>query len=274
MLKSGANVLTFMINVDKDFLRSVIIDAAHAELLPRFTHVESYQKEDGSWLTEVDIALQQRIVEALQDQYPESVVLGEEMPEHEQLQCLQSGKPVWCLDPVDGTSNLVSGIPYFSISLALIEHGNIEVAFVYDPMRDEMFTTQRGQGARLNGKPLLVKDSNLTLKQSIALIDFKRLDPDLAIRLVSESPYASQRSFGSVALDWCWLAAGRVQVYLHGGANLWDYVAGHAIFSEAGGFSMTLEGEHIFTPTLTKRSMLAATDQKLFTEWMQALKVR
>jgi len=253
------------------YLRNLIIDAARKILLPRFSDVESFQKEDGSLLTDVDIALQHHIAHALYKQYPETVVLGEEMSAQEQMQCLESGKPVWCLDPIDGTSNFVSGVPYFSISLALIDQGKVKLALVYDPVRDEMFTAQRGCGASLNGLPLFLNDANLTLKQSIALIDFKRLEPELATRLVNNTPYASQRSFGSVALDWCWLSAGRVQVYLHGGANLWDYIAGHAIFEEAGGYSMTLRGEPVYSPTLTKRSMLAATDESLFSEWVQVL---
>jgi len=262
-----------MINVDLEQLLRLIIDAAHEIMLPRFTHVERFHKEDGSLVTEVDIALQHHIVKTLHERYPETVVLGEEMTAQEQSQCLQSGKPVWCLDPIDGTSNFLAGVPYFSISLALIDQGLVMLAIVYDPIRDEMFSAQHGQGANLNGVQLRLEDSNLALSQSIALIDFKRLDPELATRLVCDSPYASQRSFGSVALDWCWLAAGRVQVYLHGGANLWDYAAGHAIFEEAGGFSVTLEGEKVYTPGLTKRSMVAATDHNLFTEWVQTLKV-
>ncbi len=260
-------------NLDVTSLKKLIVDVAREELLPRFTQVKRQYKNDGSVLTEADLAVQQRITQTLLEWYPESVVLAEEMSVHEQQQCLDSGKPVWCLDPIDGTNNFASGIPYFSISLALMQQGKVEWAMVYDPMRDELFMAQCGQdtvakGATLNGVPLILSDTQLSLKQSIALIDFKRLSPALATRLVSDCPYSSQRSFGSVALDWCWLAAGRVQVYLHGSANLWDYIAGQAIFQAAGGFSATLEGEAIYTPTLVKRSQLAAVDQALFDEWL------
>jgi myo-inositol-1(or 4)-monophosphatase len=72
------------------------------------------------------------------------------------------------------------------------------------------------------------------------MVDFKRLTPTLATQLATSPPYRSQRSIGSVALDWCWLAAGRLQLYLHGGARLWDYAAGTLIFHEAGGhFSLS-----------------------------------
>jgi myo-inositol-1(or 4)-monophosphatase len=252
-------------------IRQLLTDVAREELLPRFTRVERLQKADGSILTEADLAVQKRIVQSLLAMYPDTVVLGEEMSEHEQLQCLDSGKPVWCLDPIDGTNNFSSGIPYFSMSLALIQRGEVELALVYDPMRDELFMTQRGHGASLNGEPLTLISPRLALKQCIAIVDFKRLNPSLATRLVSHCPYSSQRSFGSVALDWCWLAAGRGHIYLHGGANLWDYVAGLAIFEAAGGVSMTLEGEPIYIPRLLKRSLVAAADQALLDEWTRFL---
>lgn len=100
-----------------------------------------------------------------------------------------------------------------------------------------------------------------------ALIDFKRLPSSLSMNLVGLRPYASQRSFGSVALDWCWMAASRFHVYLHGSSNLWDYSAGLLIFNEAGGCSSTLEGEGIFINDLSKRSSVAALDQATFDEW-------
>jgi myo-inositol-1(or 4)-monophosphatase len=80
-------------------------------------------------------------------------------------------------------------------------------------------------------------------------------------------PYSSQRSFGSVALDWCWLAAGRCHVYLHGGQKLWDYAAGGLILEEAGGRAVTLAGEEIRYGELKSRSVAAALDPVLFREW-------
>ncbi len=178
---------------------------------------------------------------------------------------------MWCLDPLDGTSNFAAGIPFFSVSLALLQQGKVLLGMVYDPVRNECFSASLEQGARLNGEPLQVKQTGLELKQTTALIDFKRLEQDLATRLVTAIPYASQRSFGSVALDWCWLAAGRCHLYLHGRSNIWDYAAGNMIFHAAGGYSCTLDGEAIFTHTLTQRSSVAAVDQPLFAAWTEWL---
>jgi len=248
-------------------LKGMIVPAAQQELLPRFARVERQHKRDGSVLTEADLALQSRIAAQLRQQWPETVFLGEEMTTTEQTELLAGGQPVWCLDPLDGTSNFAAGIPYFCVSLALLQQGEVLLGMVYDPVRDECFTACRGQGARVNGAPLRVRPSGLELGQTTALIDFKRLEKGLATRLVTEQPYASQRSFGSVALDWCWLAAGRCHIYLHGRSNIWDYAAGNYIFHAAGGYSSTLEGDAIFTHALTPRSSVAAVDQSLFSAW-------
>ena len=252
-------------------LKDIVIPAAQEELLPRFARVERQHKRDGSVLTEADLAVQSRIAAQLLQQWPETVFLGEEMTAAEQMDLLASGQPVWCLDPLDGTSNFAAGIPYFSISLALLQQGEVLLGMVYDPLRDECFTASHKQGARLNDEPLRVKQTGLELGQTTALIDFKRLEKALATRLVTQIPYASQRSFGSVALDWCWLAAGRCHVYLHGRSNIWDYAAGNYIFHAAGGYSSTLDGEAIFTHALTPRSSVAAVDQSLFVAWTEWL---
>jgi len=254
---------------DLNILKNIVISAVKEELLPRFTKVERKEKSDGSIITEADIACQQRIAEQLLQHWPETVFLGEEMSVEQQTQLLQSERLIWCLDPLDGTSNFANGIPYFSVSLALIQNGQVILGIVYDPMRDELFAAEKNLGASLNGEPLSRISSGLSLKQSTAIIDFKRLSPTLAGKLVEDIPYSSQRSFGSVALDWCWLAMGRGHVYLHGCSNIWDYAAGHFIFSQMGGHSCTLDGEEIFINALSPRSSVAAVDNVLFKQWTQ-----
>ncbi len=259
---------------DLHTLKKIVISAAREELLPRFAQVTRRQKTDGSLITEADLACQQRIAEELQQHWPQTVFIGEEMPTEAQSERLKNARSLWCLDPLDGTSNFASGIPYYSVSLALIQDGRISLGIVYDPLRDECFAASQEQGVSLNGKPLPRIDSDLSLKQATAIIDFKRLEPALAARIVRDPPYASQRSFGSVALDWCWLAMGRGHVYLHGRSNIWDYAAGHFIFTRAGGHACTLEGEEIFVDELRPRSSVGATSAALFAEWKQWLEVR
>lgn len=252
---------------DLHSVEEIIKATARQELQPRFAKVKRGIKQDGSFVTEADLSAQARIASELKRQWPDIAFLGEEMPAEEQARLLQSDRPVWCLDPLDGTSNFASGVPYFCVSLALLTRGEVTLGIVYDPNRDEIFTAQKGQGAYFNGVALKLSDSGLSLPQSTALIDLKRLPAPLAVRLVSEAPYASQRSFGSVALDWCWLAAGRVHLYLHGRSNIWDYAAGNLIFLEAGGYASTLEGDTVFLNELQPRSCVGAIDSRLFTAW-------
>ena len=253
--------------VDLDQLKQIIISAARDELLPRFADVRRNTKMDGSFVTEADLAVQARITQALQQHYPDTALLGEEMTADEQAELLNNSESLWCLDPLDGTSNFAVGTPYYAISLALIEHGVATLGIVYDPNRDECFVGIRGQGATLNDETLTVKTVDLPLSQCTALIDFKRLPSRLAMELVAQRPYASQRSYGSVALDWCWMAASRFHVYLHGASNIWDYAAGLLIFNEAGGYCSTLEGDEIYVNELSKRSSVGALDQATFEQW-------
>lgn len=254
-------------NYNLSILKQIIIEAAREELLPRFADVQRSIKADGSFVTEADLATQARISRELKQHYPDTEFLGEEMTAEEQAELLSNSDSLWCLDPLDGTSNFAVGTPYYAVSLALIEHGMPTLGIVYDPNRDECFVGIRGQGAFLNDAPLSVCPADLPLSKCTALIDFKRLPKRLAMDLVNDQPYASQRSYGSVALDWCWLAASRVHVYLHGASNIWDYAAGHLIFSEAGGVSSTLEGEPIYVNELSKRSSVGALDKGTFDQW-------
>ncbi|MGD2137801.1 MAG: inositol monophosphatase family protein [Gammaproteobacteria bacterium] len=254
-------------------LEDIIVPAAREELLPRFARVDRGHKRDGSVLTEADLTMQARVAGRLLEQWPDTVFLGEEMTAAEQARLLASERPVWCLDPLDGTSNFVAGIPYFCVSLALLRQGAVVLGMVYDPVREECFAADREQGARLNGQSLSVPASGVELGQATGVIDFKRLDAALAVRLVTDMPYASQRSFGSVALDWCWLAAGRGHIYLHGRSSVWDYAAGNYIFQAAGGYASTLDGEPVFTQALKPRSAVAAVDRPLFTAWTKWLGV-
>ncbi len=248
--------------------------AAEEELLPRFNRVDVEVKADGSLQTEADHAMQARLQQELSVLFPDSVMLGEEMDAGRQRELLAGAdEGLWVLDPLDGTSNFAIGIPYFCVSLALIVRGEVELALVYDPVRRELFHARTGAGAWLNGAPLGRRRPLTPLRHGIGLVDYKRLPAKLARRLAEAAPYSSQRSFGSVALDFCWLAAGRVHVYLHGRHNLWDYAAGLTILHEAGGHSVTLEGESHPPMALTPRSTAAALDVDLFREWCDWLGV-
>lgn len=248
-----------------------IVQLAKQEVLSRFEKVSAKTKADGTLLTEADTEMQKATQTFLSQYWPQFEFLGEESSKETQKAAINSQSGCWVLDPVDGTSNFASGIPFFSVSLALIIEGEIQLGIVYDPSRDELFAARKGMGASLNNTPFVASTSKKTLKQCIGIIDFKRLPEALAIEMGKKPPFSSQRSFGSVALDWCWIAAGRGQIYCHGSQHLWDYAAGWLILSEAGGKSCTLEGEEVMIAEVVKRSAVAATTPELFAEWQAYL---
>ncbi len=256
---------------DLDLLRHVVRTAAFEELMTRFESVRADTKADGSVVTQADLAMQGRMQRELAAHWPMFELLGEEMSADRQRALLtMPGSGLWCLDPLDGTSNFAAGIPFFAVSLALIVEDSVVAAVVYDPARDECFSALQGHGAWLNGRRLNMPMNPPSLAEAMAMVDLKRLPQKLIVNLSRETPYRSQRSFGSVALDWCWVASGRCQVYLHGGQKLWDYAAGQLILRESGAVGGLLDdyaADWSNDFSLSPRIAMAATHQDLLDQW-------
>lgn len=252
-------------------LKPLLMYHAQQEIMSRFNQVGFDFKSDGSLVTEADTAMQTVVATELEKNWPEYDFLGEEMTVAEQQALLDSDyKGLWILDPLDGTTNFASGVPIFSVSLALVQNSEIILGCIYDPLRDEMFSAIKGEGAWLNDRSLQVEKQGRKISQCITQVDLKRLPEKLATRLAADHPYASQRNFGSGALDWCWLAASRSQLYVHGGQKLWDHAAGHLILLEAGGCAADLAGDETFRLSLEPQSVVAATNRGQFEEFLKA----
>jgi len=237
------------------------------EVMPRFLNVARHRKSDGSVFTHADIAAQDALVSELGLIHP-CPFLGEEMSESEQLALWDSGEHgIWCVDPIDGTSNFANGIPYFAISVALVKAGRPILGVVYDPVADECFSAVRGHGAFLNDEPLPIQTGASCLHEAIGEVDLKRLPRELATMLGQQPPYASHRNFGASTLEWCYVAAGRFDVYLHGGQKLWDYAAGSLILDEAGGLYCGLYQDDFWTGQPWNRSVIAALRPQVFEDW-------
>jgi myo-inositol-1(or 4)-monophosphatase len=250
-------------------LEAIVRPAAQEILIPGFGKLDFQYKTDGSIITAADKAMEKRLDQELKNTWPEYAILGEEMTKDEQHAAMTNQAGYWCIDPLDGTNNYATGMPFFAVSIALIINDQQALGFIYDPMRDEVFTAVKGEGSALNGVTLKCMPNKTDIKRAIAEIDMKRLPKPLSIRLVNEEPFSSQRNIGSSALDWCWLAACRYNVYLHGGQKLWDYAAGNLILHEAGGQSISLDGEPVFRGQFEDRSALASLDDALFEHWKQ-----
>jgi myo-inositol-1(or 4)-monophosphatase len=248
-----------------------VIAAARAvgreEVMPRYLKVAHARKDDGSLFTEADLVAQHAL-EARLKAIVDCPVLGEEMTEADQSRLWQAGREgLWCVDPIDGTTNFVSGLPFFALSIALLRQGRPVLGVVYDPQADECFYAEAGRGAWLDGEALPLKTPPAELRRCIAGVDFKRIPRSLAGRLAAEHPYNSQRNLGASTLDWCYLAAGRLHVYLHGGQKLWDYAAGALILEEAGGRVSPLGDGEFWRADPWNRSVLAALTPDLYTQW-------
>jgi myo-inositol-1(or 4)-monophosphatase len=249
-------------------------EVAAREVMPRYLKVAHERKSDGSLFTAADLAAQEALSLALPGIYRGPIV-GEEMtPEQQAERWLAGTEGLWCVDPIDGTSNFVNGLPYFAVSVALMKKGRTVLGVVYDPVADEVFYAEEGGGAFLNGEPLPIKEHVPHLRNAMARIDFKRLPDPLARELVAKPPYSSQRNFGASTLEWCYVAAGRFDVYLHGGQKLWDYAAGSLILQEAGGLMCTLHNDDFWSDTLWQRSAIAARDATLFDAWKRWIRAR
>lgn len=236
-------------------------------IMSHYLQVSRQCKADGSLLTEVDLAAQAALRVRLRAIAP-CPMLGEEMTRPEQEAIWHEGASgLWCVDPIDGTTNFVNGIPFFAVSVAYMEGGRSVKGLVYNPATDEAFYGEKGRGAWLNGVPLPLRPAANTLKHCVAGVDFKRIPKPLSDRLASHPPYYSQRNFGSSALEWCYVAAGRLDVHLHGGQFLWDYAAGRLILEEAGGMLCTLTHDDFDADDLWRRSVICSITPVLQEQW-------
>jgi myo-inositol-1(or 4)-monophosphatase len=253
-----------------DLLDQVIAacrDIGREEVMPRYLKVAHERKVDGSLLTEADVAAQNALFKRLRAIAPYPM-LGEEMTDAEQRDVWALGdEGFWCVDPIDGTSNFVNGLPFFAISVALIRDRKSVLGVVYDPGADEAFYAVEGQGAFMNGERLPLKTPPTELGRCMAGIELKRIDRTLAGRLAFEHPFSSQRNLGASTLDWCYVAAGRMHIYLHGGQKLWDYAAGSLILRESGGAACSLVGGAFLSGDPWCRSVLAALTPDLLAQW-------
>jgi len=187
------------------------------------------------------------------------------MTEQEQLNRWREGEGrLWCMDPIDGTSNFVNGLPYFAASVALMREGRSVLGVVYNPVADEIFYAEQGRGAYLNGEKLPVKEYVPPLRSAIANVDLKRLSRKLAEGICAARPFSSQRNYGSCSIEWCYIAAGRFDLYLHGGQKLWDYAAGCLILEESGGHMCGFDQDDFWAEPIWQRSAIAALDRGLF----------
>jgi len=198
------------------------------------------RKARGDYTSEIDHACEATIRNDLQRRYPDHAIVGEEDG--------KSGDSdhVWLIDPIDGTSNYLRGIPHYAISIALAVKGRVEHGVVYDPVRDELFAASRGQGATLNNRRIRVSGrSNLSGAILGAAFPFRqrRLMPAYSAMFDALFDQAEDvRRAGAASLDLAYVACGRLDGYWELDLKPWDVAAGALLVQEAGGVVMDIAG--------------------------------
>ena len=198
--------------------------------------IQIEEKGRGDLVSVVDRRAEEVIKNVLLDKYPQHDFLGEESGETRAS--AEESEYCWVIDPLDGTTNYLHGLPQFAVSNGLLKRGKPELGVVYNPVSEEWFTAARGEGAQLNGRRLRVS----TLRdggRAIAATGFPFRDPNLLSRQYALlksvlQEIADVRRLGSAALDLCFVAANRLDGYFEMGIKPWDICAGVLIAQEAG----------------------------------------
>lgn len=223
-------------------------------------------KTYNDFVSDVDRAAEQAIIDVLKSAYPEHGFLGEE-----------SGKTqphadnLWIIDPLDGTTNFLHNFPQYCISIALQQKGVLTQAVIYDPIRNDLFTATKGRGAFLNDKRIRVTQRNKLQDALIAtgfpFRDFTHLDPYLAMLKDMIKKTSGIRRPGSAALDLAYVAAGWVDGFFEINLSSWDIAAGGLLIQEAGGIVGDFEGNESWLST----GNIVAANPKIFAQMLQTL---
>jgi myo-inositol-1(or 4)-monophosphatase len=216
-------------------------------------------KQRNDFVSEVDIQSEQEIIRTIRRIYPNHGILAEESglsPGAEDNQ--------WIIDPLDGTTNYLHGFPHFAVSIAFKDKGRLEAGVIYDPLRQEMFTASRGDGAQLNDHRIraniLTSLEGALLGTGFPLRKPQHLPAYLGMFADLAAKCGEIRRAGSAALDLAYVAAGRLDGFWEIGLNEWDIAAGALIIQEAGGLVGDFSGGHGFLKT----GNLVAGSPKIF----------
>jgi myo-inositol-1(or 4)-monophosphatase len=205
------------------------------------------QKQVNDFVTEIDHAAEAIIIETLLTAYPGHGILAEESG---QMHGAKDSDYVWIIDPLDGTTNFIHGLPIYCVSIALAVKGKVEQAVIYDPTRNDLFSATKGRGAYLNNRRIRVA-KRTQLKDCLISTGFPyRPDDDINtyLRLMGEmiQRTAGLRRPGSAALDLAYVAAGYTDGFFELGLQPWDVAAGSLLITEAGGLVGNFSGDSNF----------------------------
>jgi myo-inositol-1(or 4)-monophosphatase len=220
------------------------VRAAGKALVEKLGKVAVRQKSPADLVTDADLAAQEIIATTLRRAFPTHEVLGEEDGLREASRVSQA-EYCWVVDPLDGTTNYAHNVPHFSVSVALLHRGEPLVGSILDPLRDELFSAVRGEGAWLNGSA--IHTSNVvSMSEALAAIGLPPMvredSPDLAAFLRAVPRFQAIRRTGSTALNLAYVAMGRFDATWSFSARVWDMAAGVLLVQESGGAARSPNG--------------------------------
>ena len=240
-------------------------------LIRDFGEIEKLQvsiKGPGDFVSASDKKVEKILIEELQKARPAYSILSEEIGKINNDDSFK-----WIIDPIDGTSNFLHGIPHFAISVGPEHEKEIVCGIIYDPIKDEMFTAEKGNGSYLNNQRMRVS-SRSKLEDCMIITGGPRRDSndrDLALKEYNKfslKVLVPIRKLGSASLDMAYVAAGRCDGFWQRDLNYWDIAAGIILVKEAGGFVTDFNGENEYI----KRKTILVTNSKINKEMIEILK--
>lgn len=216
--------------------------------LDRLEGLKYEDKSRNDFVSEVDRAAESAIIQELRARFPHHAILAEESGPQGDNSDFQ-----WIIDPLDGTTNYLHGFPQYAVSIALRYRGQLECAVVYDPLREELFTAARGEGALLNGRRIRVANrpslDGALIGTGFPFRDHRHIDAYLGMFKAMTLATAGIRRPGSASLDLAYVACGRTDGFWELGLSPWDCAAGALLIREAGGIVTDLVGGQRFLET-------------------------
>ena len=244
---------------------------ASKTLIRDFGEIENLQvslKGPGDFVTNCDKKVEKILIDELLKARPSYSILSEEIGEINNDDSFK-----WIIDPIDGTSNFFHGVPHFAISIGLEHNKEIICGIIYDPIKDEMFTAEKGNGSYMNNQRMRVS-SRSKLEDCMIFTGGPKRDAknrELALKeyyKFSIKVLTPIRKLGSASLDMAYVAAGRCDGFLQRNLNYWDIAAGIILVKEAGGFVTDFNGENEYIQNKT----ILATNAKINEEMIEVLK--
>ncbi len=231
----------------------------------RLPDIKIHAKGSNDFVSEIDHQAEQAIISIIQKAYPGHAILAEESGQQNGSECQ------WIIDPLDGTTNYLHGIPQFCVSIAMREKNKLQLGVIYDPLKEELFCATRGEGATLNNRRIRVSRQR-DLKGSLIGTGLpyraeQELDRYLATLRALLKKTSGIRRAGSAALDLAYVAAGRFDGFWEFGLNVWDIAAGTLLIQEAGGLVSDMEGGHHFLES----GNIVAANSALYKDFITAL---